>query len=307
MATNVPFVTYKYIIQLIHGTPFRRVPGLLYILYFYVYRLVRPRQLTQVQCHNYQLRVNPVDTGIAPFLLVHGVYEPLESTLVQRLVRPGMTVLDIGANIGYYTMLLASLVGEKGKVYAFEPAPDNYGLLCENVQLNSFENIAPIQQALSNQADGQLTLYLDSNNLGNHSVAQANVPSGSQPVTVEITTIDNFCRDKRIDFIKIDIQGAEGLAFEGGWQTLEKNKVDILMEFWPEGIQRLGVDPRQLLTRLQNGCGYNLFWVNPKQECLEPVTVSEIMTRCQSNRANRQADLFLTKKELSQALSDLCC
>lgn len=81
-------------------------------------------------------------------LSIHGIYEPLETELAKKEVKKGNVVLDIGANIGYYTLIFAKLVGEDGKVFAFEPDPTNFALLKKNVEMNGYKNVMFVQKAV---------------------------------------------------------------------------------------------------------------------------------------------------------------
>ncbi|MDQ3242738.1 MAG: FkbM family methyltransferase [Gemmatimonadota bacterium] len=106
--------------------------------------------------------LDPVDSLL---LSMRGIYEPAETALVQQLVGPGSTVLDIGANIGYYTLQFAELVGASGRVIAFEPDPANFELLARNTQLNGYLNVTLVQRAASNTA-GILNLHRSITNWG---------------------------------------------------------------------------------------------------------------------------------------------
>lgn len=100
------------------------------------------------------------DPGDRLNLAVNGVYEPIDTAFVGRVVQPGDTVVDVGANIGYYTCYLARLVGPKGHVLAFEPAPDLIDILRDNVAFNGYENVQVLNQAVT-ETTGPLTLYME--------------------------------------------------------------------------------------------------------------------------------------------------
>jgi len=85
--------------------------------------------------------------GMTAQLFMGGHYEKYETNLFKRVVSEGMTVVDLGANIGYYTLLAAKLVGRKGKVFAFEPGPDNFSLLLKNIEANGYDNVIPVQKS----------------------------------------------------------------------------------------------------------------------------------------------------------------
>src|SRR3569833_1925065 len=108
-----------------------------------------------------QLRLLAGDNGIARELRAFGIHEPILSEELAREVRPGETVVDIGANIGYYTLLLRQAVGSEGRVVAIEPSRANYDLLRENLDRNGFSDVPSTNLALANQ-DGEATLHISS-------------------------------------------------------------------------------------------------------------------------------------------------
>ena len=95
------------------------------------------------------MHLDPSDTGVTPLLFYRGMMDPLETQLVQELVRSGDTVIDIGANVGYYTLLFSELVGETGRVIAFEPDPNNFALLERNVLGNGCRNVTLVPKAVA--------------------------------------------------------------------------------------------------------------------------------------------------------------
>lgn len=161
------------------------------------------------------------------------VREPEFMDIIEKEVSEGMIALDIGANIGYVTLLLADLVGEKGQVYAVEPSPRNFSILKKNIELNNYsERVSVFQLGISN-VSGTTKLYISkSSNL--HSIAK----SFNARESIKIKTLkgDDFLKDKPVpNFIKMDIEGAEVEAIEGMMNTLKKARppLKILMETHP--------------------------------------------------------------------------
>jgi hypothetical protein len=107
-------------------------------IHSFFYWHIKPTGIVLIDVQGSKMYVDSSDIGVAPFLLEWGFYEKYETALFKRLVKKGMVVVDIGANIGYYTLLAAHLVGDKGKVFAFEPDPNNYDLLCKNIEVNGY-------------------------------------------------------------------------------------------------------------------------------------------------------------------------
>jgi FkbM family methyltransferase len=190
-------------------------------------------------------------------LSLNGIYEPIETNVVIENVNLGDTILDIGANIGYYSLLFANLVGSEGKVYAFEPDPESFRLLEKNIRENSCEAIFPYQKAVSNE-NAEITLYLDRFNNLDHTIFESS--DYRNAVSISAVRLDDFFEeDLHVDFIKMDIQGAEGLALEGMKSLLDRNKqIKILTEFWPTGLSKAGIQPERFLTNLKN-MGFILF------------------------------------------------
>ena len=167
----------------------------------------------------------------------------------KKVIRPGMTVLDIGANSGTFTYFVSKLVGPNGKVYAFEPEPANFRALDRLVKSKNLQNVKTYNVALSSK-EGTHTLFVDKFSSGCHSFSQDNlISSVKNGIEVQTTTLDSvLAANGRVDIIKIDIQGAEGLVFEGGQKLLQqKGPISIFLEFWPGGMKKLGTNPIKFL------------------------------------------------------------
>ncbi len=198
-----------------------------------------------------------------------GHYEPFETALVKRMIKPGFTCLDIGANAGYYSLLFSKLAGPKGRVYAFEPEKKNYDLLVENVRVNGYDNIITEHSAVSDE-NGRIKLFLSDDNAGDHRISGGENAKPWQEV--DATTIDDYLKGKtaEVDYIKTDIQGADFKALKGMAATLENNPgVMIQIEFWPSGLVKAGDDPADLLRFLEKAgflvydiieCTQNKLW-----------------------------------------------
>jgi len=121
-------------------------------------------------------------------------------------------VVDIGANIGYYTLIFARLVGEQGRVFAFEPDPANFSLLAKNVAVNNYHNVELIQKAVSDQT-GNARLYLSPKSTVDHRIYSSN--DNRKFIDVEAVRLDDYFLDNngKIDFIKMDIQGLKVKPF----------------------------------------------------------------------------------------------
>src|SRR3989344_942009 len=153
----------------------------------------------QVQGHKMYL-----DEDDSLRLSIFGVYEPSQTELIKQEVKEGDTVLDIGANIGYYTLIFAKLVGPRGKVYAFEPDPKNFSLLKKNIKINSYDNVVLINKAISDKTE-KIKLYFSSNNKASHTIYGSE--KNTNFVTIDSIKLDDYFKtnEQDISFVKIDV------------------------------------------------------------------------------------------------------
>lgn len=214
------------------------------------------------------------------------------NSLVAQNIKEGDVVLNIGANIGYYTLMLAERVGKTGKVYAFEPAPDNFRLLKKNAEVNNYSNIVPINKAVSDKT-GVTRLHLDDYNQGNHGIYKNGTTENS--VEVGVVRLDDFLKnEKKIDFILMDAQGAELGIFRGMKNLLKKNKkIKIITEFSPLHLEMLGDSSIDFLNEIKN-YGFNILDIDENTEKLEKKDFEQLM-RENNPKNERFTDLLLKK------------
>ena len=172
-------------------------------------------------------------------------WERLMTPLFKEAVEEADIFVDLGANIGYFTLLAARHMGERGKIYAFEPEPTNYSLLLKNIEVNGYNNIIPVQKAVSN-TNGTVRFFLDRVDTGGHTIYQ---PEGRKEfIEIESVTLDEFFKDKgfHIDVIKMDVEGAEAAALQGMEEIIRENSnLKLFIEFYPQAIRRSGNSPRE--------------------------------------------------------------
>ena len=194
------------------------------------------------------------DSAVSNHLFVHKTWEPEETQLVANLLKPGDVFVDIGANIGYFTLLASTSVGPAGRVFAFEPEPRNFALLCKNSQVNHCSNVRCEAKAVTN-VNQPLEIHLSSFNFGDHRIfashddEEYNRGRQRTRTRIEGIALDSYLPPgSRVDFIKMDIQGAEYFAIQGMKRVLTDNPaVMLLIEFWPHGLREAGVEPSALL------------------------------------------------------------
>ena len=193
-------------------------------------------------------------------LSIFKIYEPNQTKIVKKYVHEGDVVIDVGAHVGYYTLLMAQLVGKNGKVYSFEPDPVNFELLKKSVEINGFENVVLIQKAVSDTTE-KIKLFLGDNDSAINRIYDAKLGDAKKSIDVESVTIDEYFKenDKLFNFIKIDSEGSEAKIINGMEKFLTKNRKLIMMtEFFPFLIKKSGDEPKQYLKSLENS-GFELY------------------------------------------------
>lgn len=192
------------------------------------------------------------DQYVSRRIRAEGVWEPFETSLVLGLLRPGDVCVDVGANIGYFSVLAASVVGAQGAVFAFEPDPDNYRLLCANAELNGMQHcITAVAAALSDVA-GEGQLFLSADNLGDHQVYAGDNQRNSVPIALIRGSQYLAERLQRLDLLKVDTQGAEFQVMSGLLPLLMAlpQPPRIIIELTPHSLRQAGASGRALLELL---------------------------------------------------------
>jgi len=213
-------------------------------------------------------------------LVWHGCmdFERVQAKMINEALRPSMTVLDLGANIGYYTLLIARRLQGSGRVYAFEPEAFNFRLLRANVLANGYENVILLRHAVSD-IDGGIKLFRGGNS-GEHSLCYDNISRHAGSECVSVTTLDSFAKNiGRVDMVKMDIQGAEGRAIRGGEKLLTKHHPIMFFELAPHLLRNAGDDPRDIIELLESW-GYVLNTINESQHRIEALDIHTIESRC---------------------------
>jgi len=239
-------------------------------------------KLIQVQEH--KMYVDPIDKGdVTTALIKKGIFHPVMTKTVRELVKPGMVVIDAGAHVGYFTLIMAKYVGKSGLVYAFEPEPNNFRLLTKNVSLNKYQNIKLLQLAVTD-ANGKGTLYVSTISQGSHSLACSNIKRAR--VRVKLVSLDSFFSNhKGFDFIKVDVEGAEYGVLRSMHDIVRKNpNILMIYEFGQHLLQGFGVKPIELLNLLTN-YGFKIYNINEKTQRVGPVSIPILMQRYPPGKA----------------------
>lgn len=184
--------------------------------------------------------------------------EGAEIALIRRVVGRGDRVVDVGANIGFYTRLLAEQVGERGRVFSFEPDPTNFARL--EARTRRYPQVDRHRAAIVERA-GPVDLFLSPSLNVDHRTYESDEPR--QRVTVDGIALDDFFASsgETVRLVKIDVQGAEHAAFAGMRELLIRSTdVHVLLELWPFVHDRFGSGTRALLEFLES-CGLEVWRV----------------------------------------------
>ena len=197
----------------------------------------------------YKLYVPTTDLGFGAHVMMDGVWEPWLTVFMASRIKPGMHVVDAGANHGYYTVLFADLVGPAGRVLAIEPNPPTAKLLRQTVGVNGFDSrVDVIEKALTAADDETLVFFAPGQEPKNARVMNADYAGLPEMVTVTGAKLDTLLADwPRVDFMKVDVEGAEEPMLAGAWATITQDRPELLLEF----NSKRCTDPAGLLDRLE--------------------------------------------------------
>jgi FkbM family methyltransferase len=188
---------------------------------------------------------------------VTGEYEPATGAVIAELLKPGQTFVDVGANAGYFALLASRTVGESGRVYAFEPIPSVRDDLMVNAELNGMTNIEIRGEALADRA-GQAQFFVGPEDHKGTSSLRA-LPVASQTVTVQTARLDDLVSTgRRVDMVKIDVEGAEYLALLGMEACLRRHRPDLVVEVTDSYLRVLGHSAGELCAYLAT-FGYQMY------------------------------------------------
>lgn len=205
----------------------------------------------------------------------HVSWNPDEYRAFRAAVRPGVTVLDIGANAGAYTLLFATWVGDRGRVFAFEPVPDICNGLRTHVTLNGFDKRVTVVQAAVAATVGTAPFAVHPSG-GASSLALASVESGTQ-VRVTTETVDTVCKSHALlpAVLKIDVEGAELDVLKGARNTLALPGLQVFIEFHPAAWRRAGISRADIEREIDD----QGFTVEPLLPSCDPWTTEGICVR----------------------------
>lgn len=243
--------------------------------------------------------VDTRDYSLAPHILLDGYWEMWITKFYEKILNEGMTVVEVGCNIGYYTLLEAAKIGASGKLYAFEANPDVFNTLFRNIEINGFlDRVTPVNKAVIDKSR-KLKFHKLKHHHGSSSIMEDKAylelyVDEVDRIEVDAISLDEYFADKdtKIDIIKMDAEGSEGLIFKGMRKLLQKSPdIKIICEFVPGVISTTGIDPRQFLEELK-GYGFRLRIINTDSK-LEDISVDQLLKAS-------YCELFLSKEANSK-------
>jgi FkbM family methyltransferase len=230
--------------------------------YGIVFRIFQPldlfRNITRIISYDQDLKIKlDLDEWIQQHIYFLGYFDPFGILYLKKNLKEGDVFIDAGANVGSYTLIAAKQVGNTGHVFAFEPAGEIYNRLYENITLNEYQNVKAEKKALLDK-NITIDLFLAKKiNLGMSSIYHHDTENG-RVETVEAVKLDDYVDNqniKRIDLIKIDVEGSEMHALKGMQKTLEKHKPKILIELKEETHLQSDHSINEIISYL-NDIGY---------------------------------------------------
>lgn len=226
----------------------------------------------------YLMYALPHDRSLMPHLAFDGYWEIWITMAIAEYIKPGMTCIDVGANIGYYSVLLADWVGPSGRVIAIEPERLNLLALRANLEHCGWATVEPL--AVSDQ-QGSAMLQVYSHHTGSHTLGEIDPKWGTSPgQQIETTTLDYLAANlSHVDFVKIDVEGHERQVWRGMQELLAKNPgVQIAVEWTPQSdrqgefeemvrssglqIREIGTDGKlRPLSKLDPSGDWKMLWL----------------------------------------------
>jgi FkbM family methyltransferase len=213
-----------------------------------------------------------------------GIWEYNTTKILRHVIKEGDVAIDCGAHIGYYTLTFAEWVGDKGKVFSFEPSLKNLHILEKNIALNGYKNVTLIKKAVSNK-DGSVRFFSCPTNSGDNRIlteeCTSEYPSRLigmfDETKVDGIKLDTYCKDfDRLDFIKLDVQGAEYVALSGAKETLNRfPDVKFVTEFWPPELSSF-ISPIVFLKMLMSW-GFSYVNINDAEGRIDTPSPEELV------------------------------
>jgi len=265
------------------------------------YRLIasylgRMKTFVLSQCKSNFVKLDKISITLPENEFLHLVlfeHEGLVTKIAQNLVKEKNNVLILGANIGYWTCFLAELVGNSGKVYAFEPSPENFEYLQKNVHDNNFKNTILEKKAVADKSY-QTKLYLSDGTMDNR-IYDPHLNRKS--IKIDVIKLDEYFKNLnlKLDYIQSNIQGADFAAILGMKELLKKSpNLKLMIEFAPKMAKEFGTDPNDFIDMLsaENFKFYEVWWYAKKAKLITSKKLKDYV------KNNIDTNLLCTREDL---------
>jgi FkbM family methyltransferase len=218
---------------------------------------------------------DPFDKRIVPIeMLNFGPYEEDVYKIIGKLIGSDSVIFDIGANYGWYSLIFSKIF-PNARVFAFEPIPSTFNYFLTNISLNHCQNVKAFNHGLSNES-GTINFYFYPELSANASITNVSGREDVQIIPCQVKRLDEFVLENKVypDFIKCDVEGAELLVFQGGYETIKKYKPIIFTEMLRKWAAKFNYHPNQIISFLKD-LGYRCFILHNNGELKEFLKMDE--------------------------------
>lgn len=219
-------------------------------------QLERSSRLELIELPDFKIWISRGDSAIGQTIKAQRSWEPHVEAIIRRILRPNMNFVDLGANIGFHTLLAASIVGNEGQVYAFEPNLSNCSLLVRSINHNNFKNVEVFPSAVADSERLMLHTSIGGSNGVISEYVEGSMLAPGQAFTRSVT-LDKALDGVKVDLMKLDVEGAEYLVLKGAREFLARSRPVLISEFSDQLQTVSKVSPLEYATQLINS-GYFL-------------------------------------------------
>lgn len=255
------------------------------------------RYLTVTE-HGHKIFLDTRDMTVAPHIIIDGSWEPWVTNCVIATVEDGMRAIEIGSNLGWYTLLIARQVGINGKLIAFEANKHLCQLTFDSVCINGYVPIVDLHNCVVSDSVGETDFHIRERHLGNSSLGKVSqnhldkLSDGQVPIKMPMVSLDQFltAENRKVDFMKVDAEGAESRIFQGMKALLQENSdIRIVMEYSPSQLRSVGSDPYEMMEFLY-GLGFHSYRIEFDGSFSE-LTIEKL--------SDENYDMLLTRRKLT--------
>jgi FkbM family methyltransferase len=244
-----------------------------------LYKRLRCGEELTLVCRGLTWRLPTRDPYFTASLVLEGTHEPFETLYFERWLRPGMTVVDVGAHVGWYALLAARRIGASGRVLALEPDAENCARLARHLSENGITNVRIVPQAAA-AAAGEAWLQRDACNTGGHRLSgDRGAGAASRVETVALDAL--FAPgEARVDVIKMDVEGGELSVWQGMRRVLrESPDLRVMMEFSPAALEAAGTPGAALLAACRRD-GFGVHYLHGESQRTRAIDLDELLAIC---------------------------